>query len=60
MADPAGIVQNSVIDRGDGYAVTITNVAGNLTLSAPIDTTLVGDVTTYTSLAGANYSHKDN
>ena len=57
MADSAGIVQNSVIDRGDGYAVTITNVAGNsLTLSAPLTQPLVGDVTQYTSLAGANYS----
>ena len=57
VADSAGIVQNSVIDRGDGYAVTITNVAGNsLTLSAPLTQPLVGDVTQYTSLAGANYS----
>ena len=57
VADSAGIVQNSVIDRGDGYAVTITNVAGNsLTLSAPLTQPLVGDVTQYTNLAGANYS----
>ena len=57
VADSAGIVQNSVIDRGDGYAVTITNVAGNsLTLSAPLVQPLVGDVTQYTNLAGANFS----
>ena len=56
VADSAGIVQNSVIDRGDGYAVTITNVAGNsLTLSAPLTQPLVGDITQYTNLAGTNY-----
>jgi hypothetical protein len=57
VADSAGIIQNSVIDRGDGFAVTIINVAGNsLTLSAPLNQDLIGDVTQYTNLAGVNYT----
>ena len=57
VADSAGIIQNSVIDRGDGFAVTIISVAGNeLTLSAPLNQDLIGDVTQYTNLAGVNYS----
>ena len=57
MADSAGIVQNSVIDRGDGYAVAITNIAGNnLTLSSPLVQNIIGDITNYTGLAGVNYS----
>ena len=57
VADSAGIVQNSVIDRGDGYAVAITNIAGNnLTLSSPLVQNIIGDITNYTGLAGVNYS----
>ena len=57
VADSAGIIQNSVIDRGDGFAVTIINVAGNeLTLSAPLNQDLIGDITQYTNLAGVNYT----
>jgi len=55
VADSSGIIQNSVIDRGDGFAVTIINVAGNsLTLSAPLNQALIGDVTQYTNLPGLN------
>ena len=55
VADSAGIIQNSVIDRGDGFAVTIINVAGNqLTLSAPLNQDLIGDQTFYTNVAGIN------
>ena len=57
VADSAGIVQNSVIDRGDGFAVAITNIAGNnLTLSGPLTQNLIGDITNYTGLAGVNYT----
>ena len=57
VASSAGIVQNSVIDRGDGYAVAITNIAGNnLTLSGPLTQNLIGDITQYTGLAGVNYN----
>ena len=57
VADSAGIVQNSVIDRGDGYAVAITNIAGNnLTLSSPLVQNIIGDITNYTGLAGVNYT----
>ena len=57
VADSAGIIQNSVIDRGDGFAVTIINVVGNeLTLSAPLNQNLIGDITQYTNLAGVNYT----
>ena len=55
VQDSAGIIQNSVIDRGDGFAVTIINVSGNiLTLSAPLNQDLIGDVTNYTGIAGTN------
>jgi len=55
VQDSAGIIQNSVIDRGDGYATTIISVAGNsLTLSTPLQQTLLGDITQYTNIAGTN------
>ena len=57
VQDSAGIIQNSVIDRGDGFAVTIISVAGNdLTLSAPLTQDLIGDITQYPGLAGTNYT----
>ena len=56
VADSAGIVQNSVIDRGDGYAVTIRKCCRkSLTLSASLTQSLIGDITQYTNLAGTNY-----
>ena len=57
VADSAGIIQNSVIDRGDGFAVTIINVVGNeLTLGSPLNQDLIGDISQYTNLAGVNYT----
>ena len=55
VADSSGIIQNSVIDRGDGFATTIINVAGNsLTLSGPLQQPLIGDEAQYTNIAGTN------
>ena len=55
VEDSAGVIQNSVIDRGDGFAVTIINVTGNnLTLSSPLTQPLIGDRTNYTGVAGLN------
>ena len=55
VVDSAGILQNSVIDRGDGFGIAITNVAGNtLTLSSGLSQTLIGDRTTYSNVGGFN------
>ena len=55
VVDSAGILQNSIIDRGDGFGVAITNVSGNsLTLSSGLTSNLIGDVTTYTNIGGFN------
>ena len=55
VVSSGGILQNSVIDRGDGFGVAITNVAGNtLTLSSGLTQTLIGDRTTYNNIGGFN------
>ena len=55
VVDSAGILQNSIIDRGDGFGVAITNVSGNsLTLSSGLTSNLIGDRTTYANIGGFN------
>ena len=55
VVDSAGILQNSIIDRGDGFGVAITNVSGNsLTLSSGLTSNLIGDRTTYGNIGGFN------
>ena len=57
VVDPAGILQNSVLDRGDGFGTNIINVNGAvLTLSSPLQSSLVGDQTVYSNVAGLNRS----
>ena len=55
VVSSSGILQNSIIDRGDGFGVAITNVAGNtLTLSSGLTQNLIGDRTTYANVGGFN------
>tara|TARA_B100001013_G_scaffold80600_2_gene43550 strand:+ start:91534 stop:99069 length:7536 start_codon:yes stop_codon:yes gene_type:complete len=55
VVDASGIVQNSVMDRGDGYATTIISVVGQtLVLSTPLNGALIGDQTVYPEVAGTN------
>ena len=55
VVDSAGILQNSIIDRGDGFGVAITNVSGNsLTLSSGLTSNLIGDRTNYANIGGFN------
>jgi hypothetical protein len=57
VVDAAGILQNSVMDRGDGYGTNIININGKiLTLSSPLQSSLIGDQTVYQNVAGLNRS----
>ena len=57
VVDAAGILQNSVMDRGDGFGTNIINVNGMvLTLSSPLQSSLIGDQTVYQNVAGLNRS----
>ena len=57
VVDAAGILQNSVMDRGDGFGANIININGMvLTLSSPLQSSLIGDQTVYQNVAGLNRS----
>ena len=50
-----------IFDRGDGVAVTITDVTGNiLTLGSPLTSALIGTTDSYTSVTGTTVGHLGN
>ena len=53
--DPSGVEIGLVLDRGDGFGATITNIVGNdLSLSSPLAKDFVGNVVTYNNIVGQN------
>lgn len=55
VTDATGLVDGLAVDRGDGRAVYITNVAGTtISLSGATTTTYLGGVATYSGVTGSN------
>jgi hypothetical protein len=57
----AGISAGLIFNRGDGFAVTVTDVTGNVvTLGSPLTSALIGTTDSYTSVTGTTVDHLGN
>ena len=55
VADATGIITDLALDRGDGTAIYVTGVAGNIiTFNDNFTRTILGSVTTYNDISGSN------
>ena len=55
VSNIAGIVENLAVDRGDGFAIYVSSIAGNtLTFSDNFTEPVIGNRTDYTNLTGTN------
>ena len=55
VSDVTGIVENLAVDRGDGFAIYVSSIAGStLTFSDNFTEPVIGNTTNYTNLVGTN------
>ena len=55
VQDASGIDVGLVIDRGDGFGVSVTNIVGNdVSFSGPLTRDFIGNFVTYNNVTGSN------